>query len=84
MEVIRSMIDRIVLAPRASRGLEAILYGELGAILAVCAAAGERPSGLAEKASQLTVVAGTRNRLNLQLKDLLSARSTLSEMFSVY
>ncbi len=59
-KLIRSMIDRIVLAHRA----EAILYGELGAILAVCAAAGGQPSTLAEKPSQLTAVAGIRNRLD--------------------
>ena len=57
-ELIRSMIDRVILSPRASGGLEAVLYGELGAILAICAAAG-KPHIATEQASQLSVVAGT-------------------------
>ena len=55
-DLIRSMIDRIVLKPRTSGGLEAILYAELGAILAICAAAAGSPSMEAERASQLSVV----------------------------
>ena len=48
------MIDRVVLVPQASGGLEATLYGELGVILAVCAAAAGYPSNATEKASQLS------------------------------
>jgi site-specific DNA recombinase len=58
-ELIRSMIDRVVLSPRASGGLEAVLHGELGAILAICAAAAGKPPTATDPASQLSVVAGT-------------------------
>ncbi len=67
MELIRTMIDRVDLAPRPDgSGLDAVLHGDLAAILAACGeasgqqklpGAGERPG------SQLSVVAGTRNRL---------------------
>ena len=78
MELIRSMIERVVLTPGAQgHGLDATLYGELGAILAMCAAATHNTPPAAEEASQLSVVAGTRNRLDLQLKDLLFATSEL-------
>ncbi len=76
-DLIRSMIDRIVLTPRTSGGLEAILYGELGAILAICAAAAGSPSMGAEQASQLSVVAGARNHLDLQLKRLLETACSI-------
>ena len=75
--LIRSMIDRVVLAPRASGGLGATLFGELGAILAICAAAAGRPGIAADAASQLSVVAGTRNHLDLQLKCLLETACSI-------
>ena len=72
-ELIRSMIDCVVLVPRASGGLAATLYGEPAAILAVCAAPDGKPLIAPETASQLSVVAGARNHLNLQLTRLLHA-----------
>jgi hypothetical protein len=64
--LVRSMIDKVVLTPRAkANGLDATLYGELAAILALCGAAAKN-SGKSE-ASQLSVVAGTRNPRELTL-----------------
>ena len=66
------MIERVVLTPRAQgHGLDATLYGELGAIIAMCAAATQNKPPVVEEASQLSVVAGTRNRPDLQLGSLL-------------
>ena len=57
--VIRSMIDRVVLTPRkAATGLEATLYGEIAAILAVCERASSNTAPVTETSSQLSVVAG--------------------------
>ena len=42
MELIRSLIERIVLTPREEGGLEAILHGDLARILVLCAS-GEAP-----------------------------------------
>jgi hypothetical protein len=65
-ELIRSMIDKVVLTPReGADGLNATLYGELGAILAVCAMATQSPRLGSEDLSQLSVVAGARNQLPL-------------------
>ena len=76
-ELIRSMIDRVVLTPhQGNKELEARLYGELATILA---ASGEATGSAAARssasavASQLSVVAGAHNHLDLQLARLLSA-----------
>ncbi len=61
MDVIRSMIERIDLHPRAGgKGLDAALYGDLAAILAACAGAktAEAPA-ISRTGLQLSVVAGT-------------------------
>ncbi len=59
MEIIRSMIDRIVLTPVAD-GLKAELHGELAEILAACEAAetNRELPGTGVPGSQLSVVAG--------------------------
>ena len=58
-ELVRSMIDRVVLTPRtAGGGLDAELHGVLANILAVCSEANaKKPSGGPE-GCQLSVVAG--------------------------
>ncbi len=61
MDVIRSMIERVDLHPRAGgKGLDAALYGDLAAILAACAGAktAEAPA-ISRSGLQLSVVAGT-------------------------
>jgi hypothetical protein len=64
-DVLRSMIDRIELNPRSDRkGVDAVLYGDLAVILALCAAT-DRKGKLPRTAvpgSQLSVVAGACNR----------------------
>ena len=59
--LLRSMIDRVELVPRkAGKGLDAVLYGELAAILTVCTEAagkGRRPAS-GEAGRQPSVVAG--------------------------
>lgn len=64
-ELIRSMIDRVVLAPNSSdKGLDAVLYGDLAEILNACAAAKGTiaPKNNSLGKSQFSVVAGARNR----------------------
>jgi acyl-CoA dehydrogenase len=66
MELIRSMIDRVVLTPRACGSrLDAVLYGDLAAILSACDGAqnGKRPTACEPAGRQLSVVAGTRSHL---------------------
>ncbi|MCI4680511.1 recombinase family protein [Rhodoblastus acidophilus] len=61
MDLIRSMIDRIELCPRAeANGLDAILHGDLAAILAACAGAAQKENApdLAISGRRLSVVAG--------------------------
>jgi hypothetical protein len=72
LQAIRRLIDKIVLTP--VEGAPRIdLHGEAAAILQF-AAAGKRDQRLLEQNDkQLVVVAGARNHLDLQLKDLLSA-----------
>jgi site-specific DNA recombinase len=66
-EILRSLIDRIVLRPRPEGdGMAAELVGDLAAILTMCGEAqnGKGPSRLSPGGpSQLSVVAGTRNHL---------------------
>ena len=70
VEILRSLIDRIELSPRQDGpGLEARLCGDLARILAFCEAAEDKNElpGSGEPGSQLSVVAGARNCLNLLL-----------------
>ena len=61
MELIRSMIERVDLHPRESgTGLDAVLHGDLAAILAACAGVQKANApDLAASGRQLSVVAGT-------------------------
>ena len=69
-EILRALIDRIELRPRKDdRGLDALLYGDLATILSFCEGGSdndELPGG-GSPGSQLSVVAGARNRLYLLL-----------------
>ena len=61
IDLIRSMIARIDLRPReGAKGLDAILHGDLAAILAACAGAAQKENApdLAVTGRQLSVVAG--------------------------
>jgi hypothetical protein len=62
MDLIRSMIERVVLHPRnEGKGLNAELYGDLANILSACAGAQKKDAleqGLTGR--QLSLVAGTR------------------------
>jgi len=76
-DLIRSMIDKVVLSPRKSgKGLNATLFGDLAAILNVCAAAKTSAQGNESQTSQLSVVAGACNHLDLQLLALVFAKLT--------
>ena len=60
-EIVRSMIERVVLTPRADgQGLDATLFGDLGALLSVCAeiSGDKKPSAPGAAEGQLSVVAG--------------------------
>ena len=76
MELVRIMIDRVVLTPSsAGAGLDADLHGELAGVLAVCEGAAqmrkaqthERP-GSFEPGRQVLVVAGAGNHRELVLQ----------------
>ena len=70
MDLIRSMIERVEFFPRAeAKGLNALLHGDLAAILATCSGAAQKGNApdLAIAGRQLSVVAGTRNHLDLLL-----------------
>jgi hypothetical protein len=41
MELIRSLIDKIVLTPKEEGGLEAVLHGDLARILVLCSTGAE-------------------------------------------
>ena len=77
MELIRSMIERVDLHPReGGTGLDAILHGDLAAILAACAGAQKANApDLAATGRQLSVVAGTRSPL-YRTRHSLSASKT--------
>jgi hypothetical protein len=63
---LRRLIDKVVITPRAGRGIEAVLHGDLAQLLAVCEAAradSKRPSGRFGAEGLLSVVAGARNRV---------------------
>src|SRR5262245_39946314 len=72
-DALRTLIDRIVLYPGERRGeLRAELHGELGAILALSQVGG-KTNRTPEAEVRVSVVAGTRNHLDLQLRELLEA-----------
>jgi site-specific DNA recombinase len=63
--LVRSMIDKVVLKPRQTAGgLDAVLHGELAAVLAVCSVATGATTRAPGATSQLSVVAGACFRLN--------------------
>jgi len=70
-ELLRSLIDRVVLTPAAGApdGIEAQLHGDLAAILALSNGKGgkQKPPAKGLTGSQLSVVAGARNHLDLLL-----------------
>jgi hypothetical protein len=69
-EIVRSMIDRVVLSPRPDGGgLDATLYGALAALLSMSAEVSgtKKPPAAGPSGGQLSVVAGARNWLNLLL-----------------
>jgi site-specific DNA recombinase len=74
-DVLRSLVDRIELHPRSEgKGVDASLHGDLAQILVFCDEAhraGKLPKAWAS-GSQLSVVAGARNHLDLQLRTLTS------------
>jgi DNA invertase Pin-like site-specific DNA recombinase len=64
-EIVRSMIDAVILTPRPGRpGLDATLVGALAALLSVCAAISghKKPSAAGPSEGQLSVVAGARSQ----------------------
>lgn len=69
------MIEQVELHPRREgKGLDAMLYGDLVAILSACATASDADReiiAVGAGKSQFSVVAGARNHLDLQLKKLL-------------
>jgi site-specific DNA recombinase len=69
-EIVRSMIERVVLTPRPNgRGLDATLFGALATLLSVSAdvSGNKKPSVAGPSEGQLSVVAGARNCLDLLL-----------------
>ena len=64
MELIRSLINKIVLTPRESGGVEAILHGDLARILALCSAGAEEAKPISAVA-----VAGSRQAKTLAVSD---------------
>ena len=69
-ELLRGLIDSIILTPAEGK-LEIELRGDLAGILAV-SQAGRTKTSSKEKALQIKMVAGARNRLYLQLQELLA------------
>ncbi len=70
METIRSLITKVTVGPiNANNGYDAVLHGDLAAILGACDQAkgpdlrGSRPPGESSPGSQLSVVAGARFEL---------------------
>ena len=64
-EILRSLIDRVVLTPTAEApdGIDAQLHGDLAAVLALGDDASDKQKLPAAGAVQLSVVAGARNHL---------------------
>ena len=46
MALVRSLIERIVLAPREEGGLDAVVHGDLARILALCSTGAEETKSL--------------------------------------
>jgi site-specific DNA recombinase len=66
-DALRTLIDRIVLYPGERRGeVQAELYGELGAILALSQGGG-KTNRIPEAGVRFSVVAGTRSQRYLHL-----------------
>ena len=79
------MIDRIELHPRGKgQGVAATLHGDLAQILALCDNSGRKQKlpKAAASGSQLSVVAGARNLLDLQLRELLTTTIVREEATS--
>jgi DNA invertase Pin-like site-specific DNA recombinase len=68
-DILRSLIDRVVLTPAAEApdGIDARLHGELAAVLALSGAQNQKLPAAGAVGSQLSVVAGVRNHLDLLL-----------------
>jgi len=70
VEILRGLIEKIVLSPDAdaANGHVIELYGELGSILSLCGSGmcqNANARGVSAVVRQLTMVAGVRNHLNL-------------------
>jgi hypothetical protein len=66
-EIVRSMVDRVVLTPRANgRGLDATLFSDLAPPLSVCAeiSGDKKPSAARPAEGQPSMAAGARCHLN--------------------
>ena len=69
-EVLRDLIEKVVLVPRdGAKGFDAVLHGDLARILQLCEAADEKSGSRKRKlpgqggpGSQVSVVAGARNQ----------------------
>ena len=75
-DVLRSLVDHIELTPSSTGlGLDAKLYGDLAQILSLCGEGDgiKKSPKTGTSGSQLSVVAGARNHLDLQLNELLAA-----------
>jgi site-specific DNA recombinase len=68
-EILRALIDRVVLIPTegAPDGIDAQLYGELATVLALSDPDKQKLPAAGAVGSQLSVVAGARNHLDLLL-----------------
>ena len=69
-EIIRTLVDRIVLSP-VGDGLRGELHGDIAGIFAMCDAADpqKEPPGSIETGSQTSVVAGARNQRYLHIAE---------------
>jgi len=69
--LIRGLIDAVILTP-VNGELEIELRGDLASILALSKTGTNKAFSTTEKALQIKMVAGARNRLDLQLQELLA------------
>lgn len=68
VDVLRSLIDRIEMHPGSEgKSVDAVLYGDMAEIFALCAEHKGKLTRTAVPGSQLSVVAGTRNQRCLHL-----------------
>jgi hypothetical protein len=68
LEVLRSMIEKVIVTPQSGATLLVELHGDIARLIAITAAGGEpkkakRPASGEAGRSVLSVVAGARNRL---------------------